>query len=72
MPLFGHAPEVADANVSLPAPAAPSAPHAAYQDCPQPLGYGATISAPHMHAACLELLAGQLRPGNRVRVWAGA
>ncbi|KAG2431259.1 hypothetical protein HYH02_013393 [Chlamydomonas schloesseri] len=39
-----------------------------YQDAPQPLGCGATISAPHMHAVCLELLAagGQLRPGARV------
>lgn len=27
----------------------------AYQDSPQTIGYGATISAPHMHAACLEL-----------------
>ncbi|KXZ44345.1 hypothetical protein GPECTOR_69g438 [Gonium pectorale] len=35
-------------------------------DAPQPLGYGATISAPHMHAVCLELLARQLRPGARV------
>jgi len=24
-----------------------------YADCPQPLGYGATISAPHMHAFAL-------------------
>ncbi|KAE9553486.1 hypothetical protein FO519_003315 [Halicephalobus sp. NKZ332] len=29
-----------------------------YMDCPQPIGYGATISAPHMHAAALEALAG--------------
>jgi protein-L-isoaspartate(D-aspartate) O-methyltransferase len=27
-----------------------------YQDAPQYIGYGATISAPHMHAFCLELL----------------
>ncbi|KAG2500954.1 hypothetical protein HYH03_000778 [Edaphochlamys debaryana] len=39
---------------------------APYQDAPQPLGCGATISAPHMHAACLELLEEQLRPGARV------
>ncbi|KAG2430490.1 hypothetical protein HXX76_010013 [Chlamydomonas incerta] len=37
-----------------------------YQDAPQPLGCGATISAPHMHAVCLELMAEQLRPGARV------
>ncbi|EFJ52431.1 hypothetical protein VOLCADRAFT_56082, partial [Volvox carteri f. nagariensis] len=37
-----------------------------YQDAPQALGFGATISAPHMHAACVELLAEQLRPGARV------
>jgi len=28
----------------------------AYQDCPHSIGYGATISAPHMHGYCLELL----------------
>jgi protein-L-isoaspartate(D-aspartate) O-methyltransferase len=33
------------------------APYAAYQDSPQPIGYEATISAPHMHAsACSSLL----------------
>ena len=26
----------------------------AYEDHPLPIGYNATISAPHMHAACLE------------------
>lgn len=30
------------------------------------IGYGATISAPHMHAICLELLSDNLQPGNRV------
>ncbi len=35
--------------------------------CPsQPIGSGQTISAPHMHAHCLELLANHLQPGNRV------
>ncbi|SNX83856.1 probable l-isoaspartyl protein carboxyl methyltransferase [Melanopsichium pennsylvanicum] len=29
---------------------------AAYQDSPQPIGYGATISAPHMHASAAENL----------------
>lgn len=38
----------------------------AYVDAPQPIGYGATISAPHMHATCLELLRGRLQPGARV------
>jgi protein-L-isoaspartate(D-aspartate) O-methyltransferase len=33
-----------------------AAPSIAYQDSPQRIGYGATISAPHMHAMCLELL----------------
>ncbi|KJE92955.1 L-isoaspartyl protein carboxyl methyltransferase [Capsaspora owczarzaki ATCC 30864] len=37
-----------------------------YQDSPQPIGHGATISAPHMHAHVLELLKGHLRPGMRV------
>ena len=37
-----------------------------YQDSPQPIGYGATISAPHMHAHCLEVLGDWLKPGARV------
>uniref|UniRef100_A0A7S0MZW5 protein-L-isoaspartate(D-aspartate) O-methyltransferase n=1 Tax=Cryptomonas curvata TaxID=233186 RepID=A0A7S0MZW5_9CRYP len=36
-----------------------------YNDSPQPIGFNVTISAPHMHAMCLEALAGQLRPGAR-------
>ena len=39
---------------------------ACYLDTPLPLGWGATISAPHMHAYALELLRGWLRPGARV------
>jgi protein-L-isoaspartate(D-aspartate) O-methyltransferase len=35
----------------------------AYADSPQPIGYNATISAPHMHAEMLELLQGHLHPG---------
>ncbi len=31
-------------------------PSSAYEDCPQRIGYNATISAPHMHALCLEWL----------------
>ena len=38
----------------------------AAQDTPLPIGYGQTISAPHMHATALELLARQLRPGARI------
>jgi len=35
----------------------------AYVDSPQPIGYGATISAPHMHAEALERLQDHLKPG---------
>ncbi|RNF05805.1 protein-L-isoaspartate O-methyltransferase [Trypanosoma rangeli] len=37
----------------------------AYRDEPLPLGHGATISAPHMHAIMLELLAPFLLPTAR-------
>lgn len=37
-----------------------------YYDAPSAIGYGATISAPHMHAHCLELLQDKLTPGARV------
>eukprot|EP01062_Namystynia_karyoxenos_P015717 TRINITY_DN15724_c0_g1_i1.p2 TRINITY_DN15724_c0_g1~~TRINITY_DN15724_c0_g1_i1.p2 ORF type:complete len:284 (+),score=62.16 TRINITY_DN15724_c0_g1_i1:95-853(+) len=37
-----------------------------YQDSPQSIGYGATISAPHMHAACLEELRHHAVPGATV------
>jgi len=36
-----------------------------YFDSPMAIGYNATISAPHMHAACLELLEDHLQPGMR-------
>ncbi|XP_057831740.2 protein-L-isoaspartate O-methyltransferase isoform X2 [Cryptomeria japonica] len=36
-----------------------------YSDTPMPIGYNATISAPHMHATCLELLEEHLQPGMR-------
>jgi len=39
------------------------APSLPYVDAPQVIGHGATISAPHMHAHSLELLAGHLQPG---------
>ncbi|XP_038879001.1 protein-L-isoaspartate O-methyltransferase 1-like isoform X3 [Benincasa hispida] len=36
-----------------------------YVDTPVPIGYNATISAPHMHATCLQLLEKHLKPGMR-------
>eukprot|EP01018_Ginkgo_biloba_P002230 Gb_14540 [translate_table: standard] len=38
----------------------------AYIDSPQPIGYSATISAPHMHAYCLDYLSDHLKPGMSV------
>ncbi|XP_062027574.1 protein-L-isoaspartate O-methyltransferase 1-like isoform X2 [Rosa rugosa] len=35
----------------------------AYADSPMSIGYNATISAPHMHATCLQLLEKNLQPG---------
>ncbi|CAJ0940011.1 unnamed protein product, partial [Mesorhabditis belari] len=40
--------------------------HLPYQDSPQGIGWNATISAPHMHAAALEGLKDHLKPGARV------
>ncbi|KAI0828699.1 Pcmt1-prov protein [Trametes gibbosa] len=40
--------------------------HAAYEDSPQQIGHGATISAPHMHAHAAERLLSFLKPGARV------
>ncbi|KAJ1822892.1 hypothetical protein LPJ56_000491 [Coemansia sp. RSA 2599] len=37
-----------------------------YQDSPQSIGHGATISAPHMHGYALEHLEKYLRPGMKV------
>uniref|UniRef100_A0A2P2KGJ6 Protein-L-isoaspartate O-methyltransferase n=1 Tax=Rhizophora mucronata TaxID=61149 RepID=A0A2P2KGJ6_RHIMU len=37
----------------------------AYVDSPMSIGYNATISAPHMHGMCLELLEQNLKPGMR-------
>jgi hypothetical protein len=37
-----------------------------YKDSPQVIGFGATISAPHMHSYCLSLLADYLKPGMSV------
>ena len=36
----------------------------AYEDSPQSIGHGVTISAPHMHAYCLHHLKDYLIPGN--------
>jgi len=36
------------------------------QDMPLPIGHSQTISAPHMHATALELLADRLQPGANV------
>eukprot|EP01068_Selenidium_serpulae_P005187 Selendium_serpulae@DN3901_c0_g1_i1.p1 len=38
--------------------------HDAYIDSPQPIGFGVTISAPHMHASALEQLKEHLKPGD--------
>lgn len=38
-------------------------PYNPFQDSPQSIGYGATISAPHMHAHALELLKDHLKEG---------
>ena len=37
-----------------------------YTDSPQYIDYQATISAPHMHAYCLEWLQDKLIPGAKV------
>ncbi|KAH1022115.1 hypothetical protein HUJ04_011556 [Dendroctonus ponderosae] len=39
--------------------------HHPFMDAPQSIGYGVTISAPHMHAHALELLKDQLVNGTR-------
>lgn len=42
------------------------APRDPYVDSPQGIGYGVTISAPHMHAHALEVLKDHLKVGCRV------
>ena len=39
---------------------------AAYEDHPLPIGSNATISAPHMHAECLELLHEKIHKNARI------
>ncbi|KAJ2376443.1 hypothetical protein IW150_001987 [Coemansia sp. RSA 2607] len=47
--------------------------HLPYQDSPQTIGYGATISAPHMHGYALENLKSYLQPGmNALDVGSGS
>ncbi|KAG6830776.1 hypothetical protein H0H93_013956, partial [Arthromyces matolae] len=41
-------------------------PSMAYEDSPQPIGYAATISAPHMHAYAASHMLPYLKPGARV------
>ena len=41
------------------------APYSPYEDSPKPINYNVTISAPHMHAYCLELLKDHLKPGAK-------
>ena len=39
---------------------------AAYSDCPLSIDFNVTISAPHMHAMCMEWLEHKLIPGAKV------
>jgi len=41
-------------------------PDEAYEDHPHQIGWGQTISAPHMHAIALQLLEDHLKPGAKV------
>jgi len=41
-------------------------PRQAYEDNPHGIGHGQTISAPHMHAMCLEVLKDHVVPGAKV------
>ena len=41
-------------------------PRSPYQDSPQPIGFGVTISAPHMHAHALEILKNNMKEGSKV------
>ncbi|EPY14991.1 hypothetical protein STCU_12394 [Strigomonas culicis] len=47
----------------------------AYEDRPLPIGYNVTISAPHMHAMMLELMAPYVKPkaaGRLCACWTSA
>ena len=41
------------------------APRSPCEESPQSINYGVTISAPHMHAYCLELLKDHLKIGGK-------
>ena len=41
-------------------------PRSPYLDSPQPIGFGVTISAPHMHAHALEILRNNIKEGSKV------
>ena len=77
LPLLGHTrgamhcspPASALSRIHIPTRCAASprcSPAGLVQDAPLPIGYHETISAPHMHATCMELLASHLRRGARV------
>ncbi|KAF6241118.1 hypothetical protein HO173_000912 [Letharia columbiana] len=53
-------------NAMLAVDRAHYAPATPYHDSPQTIGFGATISAPHMHASAAESLLPYLRPDARV------
>ena len=64
-----QAPRVRDAMSSVDrAHYCPSSPQAAYEDSPQPIGYSATISAPHMHASACESLLPFMPEGKGAKV----
>lgn len=53
-------------NAMLSVDRAHYAPASPYQDSPQPIGFSATISAPHMHASACEHLLPFMQPGAHV------
>ncbi|KAK4946427.1 hypothetical protein LTR10_014626 [Elasticomyces elasticus] len=62
-------PRVRDAMTSVDrAHYCPSSPLAAYEDSPQPIGFSATISAPHMHASACESLLNFMPESKGARV----
>lgn len=62
-------PRVRDAMMSVDrAHYCPSSPLAAYEDSPQPIGFSATISAPHMHASACESLLNFMPENKGARV----
>eukprot|EP00736_Rhodelphis_marinus_P010788 Rmarinus@m.15029 len=60
--LFQHS-RVEDAMLAV--DRAKYCPRNPYEDSPQAIGFGQTISAPHMHASTLELLNERLQEGSR-------